>query len=101
MGGGGHQKKELKTEGLKEGASVTNVVKGDTVIWSQPFAAKVVRIVGRTGMAGEVTQVVVEILEGKDAGKLMRKNVMGPVKVGDILMLRETEIEARPLEYEK
>ena len=101
MGGGGHQKKELKTEGLKEGAAITNVVKGDTVTWSKPFAARVVEIVGRTGMSGEVTQVVVEVLEGKDAGKLMRRNVKGPVRVGDILMLRETEIEARPLEYSK
>lgn len=54
-------------------------------------------IAGRTGTRGELTQVKVRVLRGRNAGKQIRRNVRGPIKVRDVLMMRETEIEARKL----
>ena len=52
-------------------------------------------ILGRGGTRGEITQVKCKILQGKNRGKSIRRNIRGPIKKRDILMLRETEIEAR------
>jgi small subunit ribosomal protein S28e len=58
---------------------------------------EVVEVIARTGMAGEASQVKVRVLDGVDKGKIITRNVMGPIQLGDILMLGETQREAKRL----
>lgn len=65
------------------------------------FPAQIMEIVGKMGTREGGKQVRVKILAGPETGKVMRRNVLGPIKVGDILMLKETEIEASPIKGRK
>jgi len=67
------------------------------VSFTPGFRASVEEIVGRTGTRGEAIQVRCKVLDGRDSNKILRRNVRGPIKIGDILMLRETEFEAQKL----
>ena len=85
-----------KTQKIREEPG--GVSKGVNAILTETAIPAVVEsIVGRTGAKGEVTQVKCRVLQGYDKGKVMRRNVKGPIRKKDILMLRETQIEARKI----
>ena len=67
----------------------------DKILSETAVPAMVEEIIGRTGNKGEVTQIKYLVQKGRDKGKNMRRNVWGPIRIGDLLMLRETEIEAQ------
>ena len=62
---------------------------------SKPRYVLVDEIIGRTGSRGRINKVKVSFLDNKS--RTLVRNVMGPVKEGDILVLLESEREARRL----
>lgn len=67
----------------------------------QSTPAQILEIVGSMGTREGGKQARVKLLSGREAGKIMRRNILGPFRIGDIIMLKETEIEASPLKGRK
>ena len=59
--------------------------------------AEVVEIVQRTGVYGEIIQVLCKILDGPEKGRVKRWNVKGNIKKGDVVILLNTEREAKEI----
>ncbi|MCF7798866.1 30S ribosomal protein S28e [Candidatus Woesearchaeota archaeon] len=85
------------TKGYKGKQSGKKTDASSGSLFTHAVPATIEEIVGRTGTRGEAIQVRCKVLDGRDKNKILRRNVRGPVQIGDTLMLRETEIEARPL----
>ena len=85
----GSDKRQKKQETNKESTIKSSLTSGIAI------PSVVEDLIGRTGFRGEITQVKARLLQGDEKGKVMRRNVKGPVRLRDIIMLRETQIEAR------
>lgn len=57
------------------------------------FAAEVLRVLGRMGIKG-VSRVRCKVIDGPDRDKILTRNVVGPIRVGDTIMVKETEMES-------
>lgn len=82
---------------LKEINPLEGVQQAEIRVPGTATPAQVIEVIGRVGVRGEATQVRCKILDGSDKGKIMRRNVRGPIRVDDVLMLMETELEAMQL----
>jgi ribosomal protein S28E/S33 len=51
----------------------------------------------KTGIYGEIYFVSCRILEGRDKDRVIRRTMVGPAKVGDVVRLPDTNREAKEI----
>lgn len=54
--------------------------------------AEIIQIQGKLGIKG-VSRVRARVLDGRDKGKVIVRNVVGPLMVGDIIMIKGAELD--------
>ena len=91
----------LKERKVEESKEKTEKKSSKNVVNDERFQGKVIELIGRTGARGEATQARVKILTGFDKDKVIRRNIKGPVRLDDIIIMLETEMEAAPLNTKK
>ena len=56
-------------------------------------AAEVIQVMERVGVKG-VCRIRVKVLDGRDKGKILTRNVVGPIKRGDVILLKDTAMDS-------
>jgi len=55
--------------------------------------AEVIQVMEKLGVKG-VTRIRCKVLEGRDKGKVLMRNVSGPIRKNDIILLKDTEMDS-------
>ena len=55
--------------------------------------AEIITILSREGTKG-IQRVRCQVIDGRDKGKVLTRNVIGPIRVGDVILLKESEMES-------
>lgn len=56
-------------------------------------AAEVIQVMERLGVKG-VSRVRVKVIDGRDKGKIITRNVVGPIRRGDVILLKDTAMDS-------
>ena len=92
----------LDSEGLLFVLSRSNAGNKDVRVSVQTLDSEYMYEFGRWGTdPGQTTQPTAIVLDGDDRGRIIRRNVLGPIVVGDMLLLMDSSREAKALDRKR